>query len=84
MTLLSVAGLRAQDFTPILNNIINSYTPWTSAEFSGKVKTDKLPVSPTIKMYMVRDSLIQISARCALVGRGGTCHSDKRPDSRRQ
>lgn len=53
---------------PVLENLIRSYSPWVSAEFNGKLKYDKLPFSPTIKMYMVRDSLIQISVRAVLLG----------------
>lgn len=56
---------------PVIENIIRSYVPWTSAEFNGKLRCDKLPVSPTIKIYMVRDSLLQLSARAPLVGEVG-------------
>lgn len=65
------AGVKAQDFTPVLNDIINSYSPWKSAEFSGKVKADALPVSVTVKMFMVNDSLLQVSARVPLMGEVG-------------
>lgn len=68
---MSAISAVAQDFTPVINDIIASYTPWSSAEFSGKLKTDKLPVSPTVKMYMVRDSLLQISVRAPLIGEVG-------------
>lgn len=53
---------------PVIADIIRSYSPWYSAEFEGKVLTDKLPVTPTIKMYMVRDSIVQISVRAPLIG----------------
>lgn len=61
----------AQNFNAFINDIIDSYMPWQSAEFSGKLKTDKLPVSPTVKIYMVRDSLLQISVRAPLLGEVG-------------
>lgn len=77
--LVLVAALTAvaQDFTPVLNDIIASYAPWTSAEFSGKLRTDKLPVTPTVKMYMVRDSLLQISVRAPLLGEVGRLNLTK-------
>lgn len=61
----------AQNFNAVINDIIDSYMPWQSAEFSGKLKTDKLPLSPTVKIYMVRDSLLQISVRAPLLGEVG-------------
>lgn len=70
----AILPLRAQNVypqsavNPVLTDILNSYTPWKSAEFEGKIKYDRLPVSPTIKMYMVNDKLIQISIRAVFVG----------------
>ncbi|MCM1370229.1 MAG: DUF4292 domain-containing protein [Candidatus Amulumruptor caecigallinarius] len=60
--------LRADD---VMRKILDNHTVWNSAEFSGKLKTDKLPVSVTLKIYMLRDSLIQISARAPFVGEVG-------------
>lgn len=56
---------------PVLEDIARSYVPWTSAEFNGKLKYDRLPLSPTVRMYMERDSLLQISVRAPLVGEVG-------------
>lgn len=56
------------DINPALDDIIRSYLPWQSAEFNGKLKMDGLPISPTIKMYMEKDSLIQISVRASILG----------------
>lgn len=60
-----------QNIDPVLQDIIRSYSPWSSVEFNGKLKYEKLPVNPTVKMYMVRDSLIQISVRASLLGEIG-------------
>lgn len=61
-----------QDYIdPVIEDIIRSYLPWQSAEFSGKLRYDKLPLSPAVKMYMVRDSLLQISVRAPLLGEIG-------------
>ena len=52
-------------------DIVALYDEWHDVEFSGKLSMEKLPVSPTVKIYMVRDSLIQISARVPLMGEIG-------------
>lgn len=72
ITLSFKAG--AQNFDPVVNDIIESYLPWHSAEFNGKIKLEKLPVSPTVKMYMVRDSLLQVSVRVPLLGEVARIH----------
>lgn len=69
--MLAIMGMKAQ--TAVLEDIVRSYKPWISAEFNGKLVMDKLPVSPTVKMYMMRDSLIQISVRVPLLGEVGRC-----------
>lgn len=61
----------ARDAGQVTEDIIVSYQPWHSAEFSGKLRSDRLPLSPTVKMYMVRDSLLQISVRAPLIGEVG-------------
>lgn len=61
----------AQGFDAVIDNIVESYTPWQSVEFSGRLKCDRLPLSPSVKMYMVRDSLLQISVRAPLLGEVG-------------
>lgn len=71
VVLLSAFSVMARDLSPVINGIIESYVPWTSAEFNGKLRTEKLPFSPTVKMYMVRDSLLQISVRAPLLGEVG-------------
>lgn len=56
---------------PVISEIVTSYQPWHSVEFNGKLKYDILPVSPTLKIFMVSDSLLQISARVPLLGEVG-------------
>lgn len=58
-------------FNPVIDDIIQSYLPWTNVEFQGKLRTDKLPLQPTVKIYMVCDSLVQISVRVPLLGEVG-------------
>ncbi len=51
-----------------LTTILRGYVGWNNVEFSGKLRQEKLPLSPTVKMYMEKGSLIEISARAPLVG----------------
>lgn len=52
--------------------ILNRYVPWKNAEFSGRIRlAANLPVTPSIKLYLERDSLIQISIRAAFLGELG-------------
>lgn len=83
--LFLTVGLHAQtgrssvkSIDPVLTDIIRSYRPWHSVEFNGKLRYDKLPVSPSVKMYMVRDSLLQISVRVPLMGEIGRLHLTKK------
>lgn len=54
-----------------LQKLISTYSEWENAQFSGKLVSDKLPVSPGIKIYMQRDSLLQLSVRVPLMGEVG-------------
>lgn len=65
----TVAG-KTRD-TEAIRTILSNYTPWTNVEFSGKLHYEKLPVKPTVKIYMEKDELIQISLRAPLVGEVG-------------
>lgn len=76
LALASICAARADGDSPavpdpVLEDIVRSYIPWTSAEFSGKLNCDLLPLSPTVKMYMECDTLLQISVRAPLVGEVG-------------
>lgn len=57
--------------TPDFGRILSMYQDWNTVEFSGKLKYGDLPLTPTVKMYMQRDSLIQISVRAPFVGEVG-------------
>ncbi|MDE6006141.1 MAG: DUF4292 domain-containing protein [Muribaculaceae bacterium] len=72
LVLFCSVSMQAQNtYEPVIDNIVRSYMPWQSVTFSGKVKTEKLPVSPNVKIFMERDSLIQISVRVPLLGEVG-------------
>lgn len=55
--------------SPILE--LQDYVPWQSAELQGKLKMQGLPLSPSLKIFMIRDSLISISVRAPFVGEAG-------------
>lgn len=61
---------------PVIESALQTYSPWKSAEFSGKLRYEKLPLSPTVKIYMERDSLIQLSIRAPFVGEVGRIEAD--------
>lgn len=53
-------------------SILNRYVAWKNAEFSGRIRLNAgLPVTPSIKLYLERDSMIQISIRAPFIGEVG-------------
>lgn len=48
--------------------ITASYKPWQTVELSGSLQADKLPLNPSLKIFMERDRMIQISVRAPFVG----------------
>lgn len=65
------AALVPELAAPVIEKIANGYPAWKNTDFSGKFHMDGLPLSPTVKIYMEHDSLIQISLRAPLVGEVG-------------
>lgn len=82
--LLATVGAMAQDVEPIgkkerkkvVENIVEQYSDWTTVSISGKLHMDMLPLSPSVKIFMERDSLIRISLRAPLVGEVGRAEID--------
>ena len=54
--------------TVVLELSYPDYLPWDKVTLQGKLKMKGLPLSPTIKIFMKKDSLISISARAPFVG----------------
>lgn len=54
-----------------LEAILPNYTNWETAELSGKLRMKKLPVSPTLKIFMKKGEEISISVRASLLGEVG-------------
>lgn len=55
------------------------YDPWTVVTLDGKLKMKGLPVTPSVKIFMRRNSLITMSLRAPFVGEVGRL--DLTPDS---
>lgn len=55
----------------MVNAMMSRYVNWQSAEFNGKIKMEDLPLDPTVKIYMEKGNLIQISLRVPLMGELG-------------
>jgi hypothetical protein len=51
--------------------ILASYTDWQSVELNGKLYMESLPVNPSIRIYMERDSVLMISVRVPFKGEIG-------------
>lgn len=55
----------------IIELMADQYTPWDQLETSGKLKMSKLPISPTVKIWMKRGESVKISIRAPFVGEVG-------------
>ncbi|MDE7180548.1 MAG: DUF4292 domain-containing protein [Muribaculaceae bacterium] len=71
MLLAAAYPAKAETSPEVITMISDSYAQWENVEFSGKLRLDKLPISPTVKIFMQRDSLIQISLRAPILGEVG-------------
>lgn len=60
--------LKGKELRAAITDITAGYTPWRAAGWQAKVKSDMLPVSITMKVYMVKDSITLISLRAPLMG----------------
>lgn len=58
----------------LVDNVLGSYKEWSAVSWSGKIRSDKLPLSPSIRMYAERGKLLQISLRAPLIGEVGRIH----------
>lgn len=52
----------------LLQDALSRYTDWTTAQLSGKIHLESLPVSPSVKIYMKKGKELTISASAILVG----------------
>ena len=60
----------------VVENITQPWQDWETLTVSGKLKMAGLSLSPSIKMYMEKDSLVRISLRAPFVGEVGRAEID--------
>lgn len=60
----------------LAQSIASGYDKWTTASWEGKVRSDILPFTPTMKVFMEHDKLTLISLRVPLLGELGRIEID--------
>ena len=55
----------------MIDSIVSDWDSWEKLSLSGKFKMEGLPLSPSVKIFMERDSSIIISLRAPFVGEAG-------------
>ncbi len=60
----------------VVNTVVKDWNDWKTVSLSGKLKLDILPLSPGVKIFMQRDSMILISLRAPLMGEVGRAEID--------
>ena len=72
---LPIAGAQKQT---VVDSITAGYYDWQSISLSGKLSSSMLPLSPSVKIYMERDSLIVMSVSVPLMGEAMRMEVDPR------
>ena len=83
----SAFNLRAQNDEPVpvdeklkkevVSTVVNGYTPWEKISISGKLSTSLLPISPSVKIYMEKGSLVVISVSSFWTGEAARIEVDR-------
>lgn len=63
--------LSAESRYAVVDSIVSPWEDWDEVSINGKFKMAGLPVSPSLRIYMQRDSLVLISLRAPFVGEVG-------------
>lgn len=66
-----IQDLNTEEDAEELTVTLPDYLPWDKIKIEGKLKMQGLPLSPSLKILMQRDSLIDISLRAPLIGEAG-------------
>lgn len=64
--------LKGNDARTAASVITGTYRDWNKVTLSGKLHLDRLPISPSVKIYMEKGKRIIISLRAPLLGEVGT------------
>lgn len=67
----------ATESMEIIDSIAGSYFPWTEVSMSGKLSSPMLPLTASVKVYMVKDSLTLISISAPLIGEAARIEVDR-------
>lgn len=60
----------------VVEAISSPWNDWQTLTISGKLKMAGLPLSPSVKIYMEKDSIVRISLRAPLMGEVGRAEID--------
>lgn len=71
--------LSPEEKDDVVAAITESWEEWESVSISGKLKMDGLPLSPSVKIFMEKDSSIIVSLRAPLMGEVG--RAEMTPDT---
>lgn len=66
-----LSPLEKKERKKVVEAVSGQYEKWETVELSGKLKMDILPLSPTVKIFMQRDSVIRLSLRAPFLGEVG-------------
>lgn len=68
--------LSKKDRKSVVESITAPWNDWQTLTISGKLKMAGLPLSPSVKIYMEKDSTVRISLRAPLMGEVGRAEID--------
>ncbi len=75
VTLLLLLSVPCRAFTEeqrgFITKVLSHYNIWNRVELNGKLRMSGLPVSPTVRIYMERDSKLMMSVRVPFMGEVG-------------
>lgn len=67
----NVRALSTKESVKIATSVARTYKNWDKLSMNGRLRMKGLPISPGVKVYMERGSLIVISLRAPLMGEVG-------------
>lgn len=60
--------LPKNDRKAVVKAVTSTYRTWNSVRLDGKIQTSLIPVSPSVRIYMEKDRLIDASVRAPFLG----------------
>lgn len=72
----SAKALSKKEKRQLLADASTDAPAWSELSFKGKLQTDLLPISPSVKVYMQRDSLLIMSFSAPFVGEAARIEID--------